>query len=105
MSWSARRVGLKLEGAEVALTFSGLGSPTPCLQLGRIRQVVPAPGPMGPDSCVLSRGPKIDRDTIATSVRSGLRLGAATGLPADSQGFTARPPKPWWRRGFGTGKA
>lgn len=67
MPWSWRRAGLKLEGAEVALTFSGLGSSTPRLQLGRTRQVVPAPGPMGLDSCVLSRGPKIDWDMLATS--------------------------------------
>lgn len=76
-------MGLKLEGTEVALTFSGLGSRTPCLRLGRIRQVVPAPGPMCLDSCALSGRPKIDWDMIRGVHRALPLCEESRGLPAD----------------------
>lgn len=41
--------------------------------------MVPAPGPVGLDSCVLSRGPKIDQDMTATSAPSVLSLRRAAG--------------------------
>lgn len=53
MPWTETLVGLKLEGAEVALILCNLGLPILCLTGG------PSPSAHVLDSCARIRGPKI----------------------------------------------